>query len=231
MNKVFGSITATIGNLAAGKDRERTEIVLEHMFFINTAIYGYICIGMLVLLKEFVTQIWLTSEYNLTDSVIVLALTELFLRSIHYPLYTTRNAMGYFSQYKSVFVGAAILNIALDFALVKPLGIAGLFIATIICRLITYLVDIYVVYHEGFNSSVSPYIVMVLKWLVFLAACGFASRYVIRIVSLQGIVGFVLRMVVITVVYFVMFLISFGKSDELKYFIGLLKNMLRRHVA
>ena len=94
---------------------------------------------MLILLREFVTQIWLDSEYDLPQVVIMLILFELFLRSIHYPLYMTRSAMGCFSEYKVVFAVAAVLNIALDYVLVRPMGIAGLYIATIICGVLLIL--------------------------------------------------------------------------------------------
>ena len=65
MNKVFGSITAILGNLAASNDRKQTETVLKRMFFINTAIYGYLCVGMMLLTREFVTEIWLSDDYAL----------------------------------------------------------------------------------------------------------------------------------------------------------------------
>ena len=83
--------------------------------------------------------------------MIYLILIELFFRSIHYPVYTVRNAMGAFSQYKVIFAAAALLNLVMDFVFVKPFGISGLAAATILCRGITYLVDIYVVYCAELN--------------------------------------------------------------------------------
>ena len=230
MNKIFGSITATIGNLAVGKDKQRTENVLERMFFLNTAIYGYCCIGMLVLLKEFVTRIWLSDEFILSDIVIALALVELFFRGVHYPIYTVRNAMGFFSQYRFVFVLAALLNILLDFILVKPMGLAGLFVATIFCRGITYVVDIFVVYHKGFQSSVMAYFSMYFKWLVFLVACYLCSINAVKLIACQGIPGFILKAVVISFVYLAIFFIAYRKAENFHYYIDLFKKIKRRKI-
>ena len=156
MNKIFSSITASVGNLAVSDENaNKTESVLFKMFFINTAMYSYICIGLALLIGEFVTMFWLNNDFYLSSIIIILTIFELYIRAIHYPLYTTRNAFGLFSQCRFIFVLSAILNIILDFILVKPLGIAGLIIATIICRGITYVTDIYVIYKYGFKKYVT----------------------------------------------------------------------------
>lgn len=230
MNKVFGSITAIIGNLTVSgeSDRDRTEIVLRRMFFLNTAIYGYLCVGMVLLTKEFVTQIWLTEEYTLPALLITLAITELFLRSIHYPLYITRNALGLFSQHNWLFLAAAFLNLILDYLLVIPLGMSGLYIATILCRGLTYLVDIYVVYRLGFQKSPAEYLFLILKWVVFLVLAAAVSYQAILRVTWGGIGGFLIRILVITVIYGVLFLLRYGRSEEWKYYLRLGMRILKK---
>lgn len=227
MNKIFSSITASVGNLAVSKDNsEKTENVLFKMFFLNTAIYSYICIGMMLLIGEFVTGIWLSSKYYLSYSIIILVVLELFLRSIHYPLYTTRNALGMFSQYRIIFVIAAILNIILDFLLVKPFGIAGLIIATIICRGITYITDIYVVYKYGFKTSCLKYYKILLKWFCFLLICYTISYLIIRNITTVSLLFLVIKILIITIIYSLFFLLFFAKTEDMKYFIDLFKNKI-----
>lgn len=228
MNKVFGSITAIIGNLAVGCDKDQTEGVLKKIFFLNTSIYGYLCVGMVLLTREFVTVIWLTDEYALPELLITLAIIELFFRSIHYPLYITRNAMGYFSQHNWLFLVAALMNLILDYILVKPLGMSGLYIATILCRGLTYFVDIYVVYHFGFKKSAINYLLLILKWIVFLGISVFVSCQAIRLIPWKGIGGFVLRILMITLVYGAMFLLVYSKSEEWKYYLRLGKKILKK---
>lgn len=230
MNKVFGSITAIIGNLAVSSDsdKERTEIVLKRMFFLNTAIYGYLCVGMMLLTREFVTEIWLSTEFTLPTLLITLAIAELFLRSIHYPLYITRNAMGLFSQHNWLFLVAAFLNLFLDYLLVRPLGMSGLYIATILCRGLTYLVDIYVVYRMGFQKSPVKYLFLILQWIAFLIFVIAVSYQAIIRIPWSGIGGFIVRIFVITVIYGVMFLLLYGRSEEWKYYLKLGLGTLRK---
>ena len=228
MNRIFYSITASIGNLVAVGEKRKTEEVINKLFFINTSLYGYLFLGMFFLLRPFVMTLWLNSEYNLPQFVIALMLLELFLRSIHYPLYTVRTAMGSFSEHKVLFALAAALNIVLDFLMVKPLGIAGLFISTILCRGITYLVDIWVVYHIQLHVSMTHYLLTIFKWLLFLAACGWICSVVISWICLENWPGFITKGLAITALYCVTYLLIFGRSDEFSYFVNLLKNMLKR---
>ena len=231
MNKVFSSITASVGNLVVSKnDGTKTEGVLLKMFFVNSAMYGYICICMILLIREFVTTYWLDSEFYLSDAIIILAIVELFLRSIHYPLYTTRNAFGLFHQHRINFVIAAILNIILDFIFVKPFGIAGLFAATILCRCIIYVTDIYVLYKYGLKKSSFKYYMNLLKWFSFVIPCYLICYFILQYISYTSILYFILKIIIISIVYVVLFIVFFGKSSEMKYFIELFKTKLLRKI-
>ena len=228
MNKVFNAVTASVGNLLASGLKSQAENVLKKMFFLCVSLYGYICIGMLFLLKEFVTELWLTDEYTLSDTVIYLILIELFFRGIHYPIYTVRNAMGAFSQYKILFAAAALLNIILDFVFVKPFGIAGLTVATMLCYGITYITDIYVVYCVELKKSVWNYLRPGIVWIVFLSICVFCISRLLPMLHMTGVRGFLLKALMITGIYWGMFLAVFRGSDEFRYYYRLFCSITAR---
>ncbi len=227
-NKVFDSITASIGNLVVTEDKAKAKDVLRKLFFINTSLYGYVCIGMMILLRQFVTGIWLSDEYELPQITVMVLVIELFLRSIHYTVYITRNAMGSFSEHKVLFACMAVLNIVLDFILVKPLGIVGIYIATIISRGITYLIDIWVVYKEKLQVSVWVHFSLVLKWSVFLGVCGLVCSTIVSLISSGNIGFFIVKVLIITFIYICFYLITFARTPEFQYFKALIKSLIRR---
>lgn len=228
MNRIFQSVTASIGNLAVIVDRKRTEEVLNKLFFLNVLFYGYVCIGMSFLLKEFVMDIWLTKEYFLTDYTINLVIIEVFIRCIHYPVYNVRQALGAFSQYKMIFVITAVVNIILDFIFIRPFGIAGLIISTIFCRGITYFSDIAVVYGVLFEKSVMQYFRMFGKWLLFLTIVWKLIKFILPKLTLYGIYGFIIKIILITIIYFGLFIIVFKRTEEFKYYTKLFKNTIHK---
>lgn len=228
MNNVFNSITASIGNLSVVEDIRNTEKLLYRVFFLNATIYCYICVGMMLLLQEFVTKIWLSEEYFLSTTVIILCVVELFYRSVHFPIHTVRNALGLFSQYKILFALSAVLNILLDFILIRPMGIAGLMLATILCRGITYVIDVYVVYHLGFHTSPVSYIKKLLVWSGLLTAGYLLLRICLMKFSADGLMAFAGKIVLISVVYVLSWYMLFRKSEEFLYMKGLLHKIVRR---
>lgn len=228
MNKIFASLTAIVGNLAVGGNEDQTEAVLKKMYFMNASLYSYICIGVVLLIKEFVTTIWFDEQYLLTDLTIVVAVCELYFRSLHYPIHTVQMAMGLFSQYRIMYLIAAVANIILDFLFVKKLGIAGLIIATILCRCLIFFTDIYVVYKFGFRKSAIGYVKTVVKWICFVIVTALISKQVISLIGNVGVIAFVQKMILITLAYTIMYVIVFFRSEEFTYFINLLGRLVRR---
>lgn len=228
MSKVFYSITASLGNLIVDDDKDKVEITLKRMFFLNTAIYSWVCLGLFFLIQEFVTKIWFSNEYYLSQYVIFIVVLELYLRSIHYPVFITRNASGRFSEYKVIFALMSIVNIVLDFLLVKPLGIFGLYLATIICRSVTYYIDIYVVYKMEIKINPLEHYKDIFKWILFVMFIGLIIYFTLKWIDVIGFIGFIIKVIYISIIYLILLLIVFGRSSEFKYYVDLFNRLRSR---
>ena len=228
INSIFESITASIGNLNVTGDFEKTEQVLHRLYFINASFYSYVCIGMTLLIQDFVMHIWLSEEYYLSMFIVITAFVELFFRSLHFPIYTTRNSLGLFSQYKVLFAVSALLNLALDAVLIVPLGIAGLFIATIICRGITYIADITAVYKYGFKKKPTQYYKNAAIWTAFTVVLGTVLYFIVGLITVTGIAGFIMKFILITAAYFLVYFLAFRKNKCFRFFIDLSRTMMNR---
>jgi len=211
MNKIFGALTSSIGRLALD-NRAKSEDALFKMLFINSFIYSYVCLGMMLLVRDFVSGIWLNQEYDLATGIILIALIELFIRSTHYPMYTLRCAFGFFSEYRYLSLIMAGINIILDFALVNRLGIVGLYLATCLCDIILNAVDIIIVYKKGFNKKPWKYLIDALSWWLFTFILYFIMKKVLVYISFIGILGFIVKIIIITLIYLSAFYICFGRT-------------------
>lgn len=230
LNQAFSSLTASIGNLGVGAQKEEVRGILKKIYFLNIMLYGYFFVGLVLLLKMFVADIWVGTEYELPWMVIILLVTELCLRGIHYPVYITRTAMGLFHQKKYIPPMCAVINIGLDFLLGQKFGISGIVFATILSRIFTRAADIYVLYKEYFKISVSVYYVTYLKYLLFIVSSTILSYYGIQVVSSFSVVArFVLSIGIVTVIYWGLVFVIFFKSKEFDYFYKILsRKMIRR---
>lgn len=228
-NQVFNSLTASVGNLGVDSSKNQIESVLKKLYFINAFLFGYLFVGMTLLLRFFIVNIWIGGEYYLSDITVFLLVLELCLRGIHFPAYMTRNALGKFSELKYIPPICAALNIILDFVLGKSIGIAGIILATIISRLITRFTDIWVLYDLTFGESVSNYYKMHIKFLMIVFMVGIISFFTLKQICFSNVwLQFLVDIGIITLLYFVIIFLIYGRSEELKYYQKMMKNILRK---
>ena len=227
LNQVFYSLTSSIGNLGATSEKKVVRSVFKRIYFANTILYGYLFVGMGVLLRMFVVDRWVGHEYDMSFITVILLVLELCLRGIHYPVYMTRTAMGLFHQLKYVPVVCAVLNIGLDFVLGINYGLSGIVLATVITRCITRAADIKVLYKHSFKISCLSYYSYHLKFLLLIFFCTGISNWVTSLVNTGMILEeFILKAVIVTIIYWVIMFLTYCKSPEYKYYYGLIKTKI-----
>lgn len=226
-NQVFNALTSSIGHLGATSPKAKVEEVLQKLYFFNSLLYGYLFVGIVLLLRMLVVEIWVGPEYNLPFLTVFLLVLELVLRGIHYPVYIVRTAMGLFHQLKYIPPICAAINIGLDYVLGYRFGIAGIVIATIVARLITRTADIYVLYTYCFKQSCVKYYKRHIKMLCFVFLCSVISFAAIQIASsLSVVIKFVSDIVIISFIYWGVALLLFRKTDEFHFYFELIKSKL-----
>lgn len=229
LNQVFYSLTSSIGNLGATSVREDVRNVLRRIYFINTLLYGYLFVGMVLVLRMFVVDIWVGPEYSLTITTVTLLVLELCLRGMHYPVYMTRTAMGLFHQMKYIPPICAVLNIALDLILGINFGITGIIIATVVSRCFTRFADITVLYKEYLGCKRSAYYRHHLKFLILILFCSIVSYLCIAPIRIEVLViEFIVKVIIITVIYWGIMVLVFHNSSEYKYYYELICSKFRR---
>lgn len=219
VNKVFYSLTSTVGKLSVESNSKHVESVFKKIYFVNTLIYGYMFVGMSTLLQKFVTEIWLDEIFHLPTYALELFIIEVCLRGISYPLYMTRTAYGKFYQLQWISALSAVLNIVLDFILGSRYGLAGIILATIVSRTITRGVDSYIVYKDCLKKRVQEYYFMHFTYLCYMAIIEFIIYRICLIVRLDNVVSeFVVEFFTITVIYWIVTIFVFRRTEEYKYY-------------
>ena len=102
--------------------------------------------------------------------------------------------------------------------------------ATILCRIITYVADICAVYKFGFKKSSINYYKLLFKWLIFLFICYFVSNLIIQKIVFVNLLGFIIKIVVISIIYLILFIIFFGKTEDMNYFTNIFKNKILKKI-
>lgn len=220
-SQVVSSITASVGNANASEGKERKEAIFDGLLCASAWFFGLSAVGLLLLSNDFI-RLWVGTDYVLDIASVTAIVGAFYVNNMHHACFVYRNTAGLFVYGKYIPVIASVLNIGLDVALGMWIGLPGIFLATIIARMLTYeIVDPLIIYRRVFGKSVLTYYWNYLKYTAIVAAAGVACWAVLRVIPVSSWLGFAVSCIAIGIVYCVAFgLLSFKTNgfDALRGF-------------
>ena len=228
VNLIFNSVISSFGNLIATESREKQfQLFLVYRFF-AIWVYGFSAVGFFLLLSPLV-ELYVGADRVLATSIIAWYLTDYFFKGERVVLSNFKTAAGVFEQDKYLSILQGIVNLVLSIALVFKIGLAGVFIGTVVSGLIANITKPIIIYRVCFEKSAVSYFQESIKYLLVIGA---ALAVLIPLQNLLmpqvTIAKFALMIVIITVVFNGIFLIVFGRTEEFKYLYGMVKGRWKR---
>lgn len=162
----YSSITASIGNLCALESKDRAHESFITLNFINSILFSYITVVIIVLLQPGITM-WLGTNYLLKNSTVFLIAINFYLTGSRQMVLNYHSAYGLFWSDKYNPITRAIINLVISLLLVKRYGINGVLLGTTISIVSTGIwIEPYVVYKYGFNKPLKPYFIKYFHYLL-----------------------------------------------------------------
>ena len=222
----FQAVTASIGNLGATETEEKSLNIFKCLDLIGFWIYGLVSICLLNLLNPFI-EIWIGEQYLFPSYIVLIIIINFYLTGMRSVL-TFRDALGLFwhDRYKPFF--ESVIKIIVSILLARELGIAGVFIGTIISTLTTcFWIEPYILFKYGLKSSIVPYLKRYFINSLILLLTGLVIWLLLSFINSDNILGFIYKTLVCLIVPNIIFLLFFWKTSELKYLLGVLKTNIR----
>lgn len=214
LGQIFGNISASIGNLNAEDDTEKSMAVFRAFRMANFWLFSFVSIG-IVLLMNSVIDLWIGSDYLLPISVVAVIAANFYIRGIQNPVWIFKDTYGLFKYGKYMGIVTAVINVGLSILLGSYFGLIGILGATFIARLFTGVwYDPYALYKHGFEKPVRRYYLeLVLYTLLALAALG-VGYLAICFIPLSGWLGFIVKFVIVCIVPNLLYFIVFRKTKS-----------------
>jgi O-antigen/teichoic acid export membrane protein len=225
---LFYSITASVGNLIVKGNAEKKYLIFRVLNFSNFWIYGICAISLWNLINPFIT-LWLGNQYVFDKFIVFTIILNFFTAGMQNASTTFRETSGLFKKGKYRPVYAALINLIASILLAKVLGIAGVFLGTVISRISTYFwYDPYVIFKHVFNKPVKLYFLRYL-WFVFLVAGSAGS---IQLIGLFVKTGSNIKLSIIALMCVLIpnsiFILLFKRTEEFEYLWNILKLFIKR---
>lgn len=136
-SQIITSTTASVGNMLVTESNEICVNVFKKIRFLNFWVATFSGISILVIMDSFV-KLWLGNDYLLSKMVLFVLIFNYFQKTMRTTYGTFKDAAGIFYEDRVVPIIESILNIIFSIILVKKLGLAGVFIGTLISGLVLW---------------------------------------------------------------------------------------------
>lgn len=223
-SQIFGAITASVGNLGAEEENRKSYKIYLAINFAGFWIFSFCAISLFCLLNPFI-RFWLRKD-DMTFPILVVFLIVLnfYVTGMRQATLTFRNAFGLFWYDRYKAIAEAAINLIASIILVQQIGIAGVFLGTLISTITTdFWVEPLVLFRHGFHRSPAPYFIRYAGYTVLTFAAGALTWNCCSLVAGSALVSFAVKCVICLVLPNLLFFLIFHRTKEFQYIMGMIK--------
>lgn len=225
---IFDSFVAAIGDFNATEANDKKKKLFDTIFFLSFVLFGMISVGLVQVSSLFVS-LWAGDEYLMKNSTVILMVLVFFISGLENATYIFRTGCGLYNvaKYRPVF--SAIINLGVSIILVHYIGIDGVFIGTIVSRVLTYwLVDPRVVYKYILHVPVANYYITYLKYMILVLGTTVMSQYINSLITFDGWLLFITKGIVSELIFCGTIFAFYHKTEEYQYIVASISRMIKR---
>lgn len=218
INVIFNSVVSGFGNLVATESREKQYRVFKVYRFFACWLYGFAAAGFWLLLTPFVTGLWLNDKWELGQAVLTLILFDFYLKGGRIVLMNFKTATGLFEQDKYLSLFQGIVNLVLSIVGIRYIGLAGVYVGTVVSGILSNLIQPVIIYRECFAKNVWGYFTDSVKYLGTIIGVTLALAPVRNLLMKEvTVVTFIGMAFVVTAVYNLVFGLLYCRTQEFGY--------------
>lgn len=215
---IFNSVISGFGNLVATESKEKQYSIFKVYRFFACWMYGFASVGFWLLLTPLVTGLWLDESWKLGQMALSLILIDFYFKGGRVVLINFKIAAGVFEQDKYLSLIQGGVNLVLSIIGAKYIGLAGVYVGTVVSGLLANLIQPFIVYRDCFSEKVWLYFKDSLKYIVTILGILIVLIPIKHLLLTEiNFLTFLLMAAVITVVYNLVFFAVFRKTAEFGY--------------
>ena len=228
LNMVFGSMTASVGNLNAKESDETKYRVFKALNLANFWLYAWGAVGIVVVSGDLVHLLF-GESYVLPQSIPVILAINFYMVGMQTAVLNYKSTMGLFRYGQYLLLITAAINILGDVVLGSRFGLFGIFAATAVSRLFTNTwYEPYAVYKYGLHRNPIQYLWIYLKYLVILILCTGVCYFLCAMLPVSLVPRIFIKILVCSAIPNLVFLCAVGRTQEALYLKDKVKAIVNR---
>ena len=229
INLIFNSVISGFGNLVATESKEKQYYIFKVYRFFACWLYGFAAVGFWLLLTPLVTGLWLDESWKLGQTVLTLILIDFYFKGGRTVLLNYKIAAGVFEQDKYLALIQGGINLVISIIGAKWIGLAGVYVGTVVSGILANFVRPVIIYRDCFSKSVWHYFKDSLKYIAVILGIVAILIPIKNLVLVHvNFLTFIGMAVIITIVYNMIFLCLFRRTEEFAYLWNLVIDKVRK---
>lgn len=230
ISPILGGINASIGNLIATENNDKSYDIFKVIYLVNFWIYSFCVIFLFNLLEPFINW-WIGEGYLLDRVTFIVVLVNFYLTGMRISISTFKNKAGIFVQDRYMPLIEAVINLGASIILVKYIGLAGIFLGTTISTISIVFWNVpRLVYKNVFHKPLIQYFNRYIIYGILTIIVGGMTTFLCNIlVEGNKFIDLCMRGIVCILVVNITYLLIFLKSKEFKYILEVFGNLLEKN--
>lgn len=228
INTIFDGIVPSVGNLYANGSKKGMYQIYNSINLLNMWIVGFCSICLYVLINPFIT-LWIGTGFLLPISAVLAIVISFYIQLNLRAIEMFRSATGLFYNDRYVPIIQCVINLIISISLVKPLGITGVYIGTIVAILTTsFWVQPLLVFKKIFNQPVWEYFLFYIKFTIATILSLYLTKLAIMFYEESGIIGFIYKMFCCFIIPNIVYLFAYYRNTEFIFLFSKFKPVLKK---
>lgn len=227
INQIFNNIYHSIGNLVANENIEKVYSIYKVYMLLNFWLYSFFTIVLYIVIEPFIS-LWLGPEFLMDKGVLMILMIIFYERGMRNSITTIKTTSGIFHEDRYAPLFQAAINLIASIILVQYIGIAGVFIGTLVSALaVPFWATPYLVYKKVFNKPVRGYFLKYIYYMALGIGTYLLTSFMCSFILVDDLLSLIVRAGICFGVPNLVYICIFHKTDEFKYLLRIFKSIMR----
>lgn len=229
LNPVLNGISESVGNLLVTEDDKKIERVFNQVYLVNFWIYSFSSIFLYNLLEPFIDSFF-GKNLLLDKFTFLMILTNFYVTGMRESIYIFKTKGGIFNEDKFIPILEALVNLSVSIIMLKLIGLAGVFIGTIISTLLLpFWIQAKLVYNNILNKSVFEYLRKYVLYILIMIIAAIPTTFICNKIEMSNVlISLINKGIICIIIPNFIFVCALFKTSEFQDLYNLILGILKK---